>query len=148
MPDYDRDGRPSSDSAPLLDAFSRLSSSPINSPLTSSTSTSGTYKQFALIFLAVCVVGYLFIVFLEISPLVYSHRVLSHLYLSADASRDCHLHTHSSVDDPFTVDERIDHLLYRSLKLAIDRGDDSQAATIAKELAEAAKVKAQLPTPA
>ena len=149
MPEYERDGRAaSSDAAPLLDSFPRLSTSPINAPLTSSTSsTSGTYKQLALMFLAVCVVGYLFIVFLEISPLVYSHRVLSRLYQSSDASHDCHLHTHSSVDDPFTVDERIDHLLYRSLKLAIDRGDDTQAATIAKALAAAAKAKSQLPPP-
>ena len=149
MPDYERDGRNGSDASPLLDSFSRQSSltSPINAPLTSSPSTSGTYKQFALIFLALCVVGYLFIVFLEISPLVYSHRVLSRLYSASDSSHDCHVHTHTSVDDPFTVDERIDHLLYRSLKLAIDRGDDTQAANVARELAVAAKAKALLPAP-
>ena len=141
MPGYD------SDAAPLLEQFSRQTlSSPINSPLSPSSSSSSlfTVRRFALLFLAVCVVGYLVIVFLEVSPLV-PHPVFFHF--GSSASNECHVHTHQSVDDPFTVDEHIDHLLYRTLKVAIDQGDAAQAASIAKELAQAKAAQEDSPTP-
>ena len=141
MKEYD------SDAAPLLERFSSQAlnapiTSPLSSPTSSSSSGSGSLKQIALIFLAACVVGYLLIVILELSP-VDSRAVFSRFSLSSSTD-DCHVHVHDSVDDPFTTDERIDHLLYRSLKLAIDSGDDAQAAAVAKELALAAHSKAQL----
>ena len=92
-------------------------------------------KQYALILLAACVVGYLAIVFFELAP---DNMSLPHTYLMRrEPESQCHQHFHSSVDDPLTVDERIDHLLYRTLRLAIQAGDEQQAANVATELARA-----------
>ena len=153
MPEYERDGHSSSDATPLLETFSRQSalgpsllpsSLSLSLPL-SLPSPSGTLKQMALLCLAVCVVGYLCIVALEMTPLVSPTAALSRFSLSsASSDSDCHVHTHESVDDPFTVDERIDHLLYRTLKVAIDSGDDERAAAVAKELAHSAHERAAL----
>ena len=114
------------------------SSHPHLSPSSSSSSSShqsASLKQYALILLAACVVGYLAIVYFELAP---DDMSLPHTYLMRrETELNCHQHFHNSVDDPLTVDERIDHLLYRTLRLAIQTGDEQQAASVATELARA-----------
>ena len=107
----------------------------------SSSSSSPSLRQYAVVLLAVCVVGYLAIVFFELAPDDVS---LPHTYLMRrDPELNCHQHFHDSVDDPFTIDERIDHLLYRTLRLAIQAGDEQQAASVATELARAYQQSAE-----
>ena len=134
-------GGPDDDNDPLLHHTNGRSSSASYSPTyfptaPSSSQTSATLKQYALIFLAVCVVGYLAIVFLELAP---SDVALPHTYLlrGASDSSGCHAHFLASTDEPLSIDERIDHLLYRTLRLAIQAGDEDQAADVATELARA-----------